>query len=94
MTVWLRLLTSNIWEFVKPFLVILLSNSGQILAQAAMNAVTNVALAYGNSSGEQKRQLALDSVGKELQRQGIEMGASVINMALEAAVQKLKSADK
>lgn len=90
MLTYLKAVTSGIWTFILPFLKILLTQGGQLLAQTAMNTVTAVAANYAAAPGDQKKAIAFDVITASLKKQGIEMGASVINAAIEAAVQKIK----
>ena len=86
----IKLYASSAWGFLLPFLKIFLSQAGQVLASVAMNTVKNVALNYASEPGDKKRVIAFDHIQNELANQGIKIGASVINAAIEAAVQRLK----
>jgi len=88
----IKLVMSSAWDFIRPFVLMLLSQGGQILAQVAMDTVTTVAANYASAPGEQKRQISFDLIRAQLQQQGVQLGASVINAAIEAAVQRLKTA--
>jgi hypothetical protein len=89
----IKIMSSGVWLFVLPFLRSMMKQAGPILAAAALSAVKAAATNTG-ASGTEKRAAALDSIGKELQSQGIKIGVdvstSLINAALEMAVQKLK----
>lgn len=85
----MKILMSGIWEFLLPFFRQMATQSGQILATAAMAAVT--AAAQGQMTDAEKRDAAFNAILADLEKQGISMGTSIINAALEAAVQKLKS---
>lgn len=66
---------------------------GPLLAEAAMAAVT--VAADINVSDSEKREKAYELIAEDLRSKGVIVTASVINMAIEAAVQKLKeSAEK
>lgn len=86
----IKFLLSNLWEFLRPFICQLMSQAGLILAQAAMTAVTAVATSMAEADGAAKRQEAFGMIEDELKRAGVEMAASTINAAIEAAVVKLK----
>lgn len=86
----IRLISSSIWDFLRPALAVFLSNVGPVLANAAIAAVTSTAVNMPKASGAEKRTAAEQMIRKELTAQGVILGASVINMAIEAAVQKLK----
>lgn len=89
----IKIMSSGIWFFVLPFLRSMMKQAGPILAAAALNAVKAVASNTG-ASGAEKRATALDMIGQELQTAGIKIGVdvstSLVNAALEMAVQKLK----
>lgn len=79
------------WEFLKPLLMVFLSKTGQILAASALRAVAVVAESYSSKSGDEKRSAAFDLIVEDLKSQGVALGASMINLAIESAVQKLKA---
>ena len=89
----IKILFSKIWDFIAPFVKIFLSSAGQILAASAMEAVKVVAT-YAMDNDEEKRHTAFELIVKDLKTKGIELGVqisvSMINAAIEAAVQKLK----
>ena len=86
----IKLFFSNVWDFLLPLIKVFLSQAGPILAKAATEAVTAVAINYGTSDGETKRQAAFTMIQSNLINQGIQLGSSTVNMAIEAAVAKLK----
>lgn len=79
---------SDLWEFMWPFIKIMLKESGKLLATSAMAAVT--AAAATNLSNSDKREMALGMIKDDLRSGGITIATSVINTALEAAVVKLQ----
>lgn len=89
----IKIMSSDIWFFILPFLRQMMKQAGPILAAAALNAVKAVAGNTG-ASGAEKRATALELIGQELQTQGIKIGVdvstSLVNAALEMAVQKMK----
>lgn len=85
----IKLVTSNIWQFIKPFLVQFLTSSGRTVLQIALTAVINAQTSGG--TGAEKRQTATDAIIEELKKQGLNVGTSMINSAIEVAVQKIKS---
>lgn len=91
MQIILKMWLGKVWEFLKPMLTVFLSQAGQILAAAALRAVKAVAENYGKEDGAVKRDAAFVMIREDLRAQGITLGASVINMAIETAVQKLKA---
>jgi hypothetical protein len=92
MTFWekTKIVFSQIWDFLAPFVKIFLSEAGQILAASAIKAVTSVAATMNDADGDTKRKAAFDLIKAELISQGVTLGTSMINAAIEAAVQKLK----
>lgn len=86
----LKLWLGKTWGFLKPILMVFLSQAGKLLAASALRAVKIVAESYGAKDGAEKRKAAFDLIYDDLRQQGVTLGASVINMAIEVAVQKLK----
>jgi len=93
MTTWekMKVVFSSIWDFLAPFVKIFLSSAGVILAEIAIKTVTNIALTMADADGDAKRKEAVKQIQAELISRGIVLGVSVINSAIEAAVQRLKS---
>jgi len=87
----IRLFWSGIWDFIEPFIKILLTGAGQILADVAMKAVLNVAKDISLVTDDSKRQAAFATIVVDLQARGIQLATSTINLALEAAVVKMKA---
>lgn len=94
MTFWekFKILSSNIIDFLLPFIKILLTQSGKILAEVALEVVTNCNDL--DIQNDEKRQVAFQKIFEILSSKGIELGKSVINTAIEMAVLKLKSLSK
>jgi hypothetical protein len=90
----IKLLFSNIWTFLAPFIRIFLTQAGQALAEIAMREVTSIALSMEDADGGAKREAAYSRIKEDLVARGIELGASAIYSAIEAAVQKLKLAEE
>jgi hypothetical protein len=67
---------------------------GEVLAQSAIQAVTVVAETAAQAGGAEKRGVAFGLIVNDLEKKGIEIGAdvttSMINAAIEVAVQKVK----
>ena len=93
MTFWekMKVVFSNIWEFLAPFVKIFLSSAGQILATVAMQAVLDVQVSFSDADGDTKRKEAFERIKKELMARGIALASSVVYAAIEAAVAKLKA---
>jgi hypothetical protein len=92
----LKLLFSNIWSFISPFVKIFAQAAGPLLAASALTAVKTVSQ-YAIDNDEDKRRQAFKLIEQDLKTQGIAIGVtittSMINAAIEAAVQKLKAGE-
>lgn len=88
----IKFLASGMWDFLRPLIRVFLSSIGPILAQAASAAV-QVEAAKAISSAE-KKDSAYSAIVVDLEKQGFKYGAdftaSMVNAAIEAAVQGLK----
>ena len=82
--------SNDTWEFLKPLLKMYATKAGKILAVAALAAVKSVAASYGDADGDTKRKAAFDLISEDLKQQGLELGTSFINQAIEAAYLKFK----
>lgn len=87
----IKFMLSSIWVFLLPFIKILMSRSGQILAEAAMKAVQT--MANRDLDNSQKRDAAYKMIVLDLKNSGLGMATSVVNAALEAAVIRMKAKD-
>ena len=87
----IKFIMSGLWTFLRPFIFQLMTQGGQLLAQVAMEAVTEVEQSMRSADGAQKRAQAFDSIQSELKRSGVKIAASVVNAAIEAAVVAIKS---
>lgn len=90
----LKLITSGVWNFLRPLIAVFLSSVGPILAEAAAAAVR--AQAGKSISNTAKRNNAYSMILVDLRSKGVEVGAQVteagVNAAIEAAVLGLKAA--
>lgn len=84
----IKFMMSNIFTFLWPFIKQFINEEGKILLSIAMEIVTQ--LASSNLSGAEKRSAAFDKIKNELISRNISMSTSIINSAIEAAVQKMK----
>ena len=87
----IKFMLSGIWVFLLPFVKILMSQAGQILAESAMKAVQT--MANRDLDNDQKRATAYKMIVLDLKNAGLGMATSVINAALEAAVIRMKAKD-
>lgn len=84
---------SDIWVFLQPFIMQMLSDSGRVLARSALQAVTAVARNMLGADNDAKRKAAFDMIVQDMKLAGIEIATSTINAALEAAVVKFKASN-
>ncbi|MGD9687242.1 MAG: phage holin, LLH family [Desulfobacter sp.] len=87
----IKFILSQAWEFLAPFIRILLTKAGVLLAETAMTVVQEVETSLTASDGAAKRAAAFEMIQQELKGKGIELAANVIYMAIEAAVSKIKN---
>lgn len=90
MWTYLKAVSSGVWDFILPFIKVLLTQAGQALAQTALDVVKQVAENYAAAPGAEKKTIAFNMITDNLAKQGVQIGASMINAAIEAAVQKIK----
>lgn len=90
-----KLFFSSVWGFLQPFVALFLTKAGPLLAAAAISAVKVTAASLQEADGAQKREHAFNLIMDDLKRQGVAMGAevttSMVNAAIEVAVQKVKA---
>ncbi len=86
----LKFIASGAWAFLRPIILIFLSQAGPILIAAATEAVAAAASLPASATGEQRREAAFNIILREVTAKGISVGTSVINACIEAAVIKLK----
>lgn len=91
MPIALSLFFSNLWVFLKPFVIQLLTSGGIMLAKYAVEAVTTISQTMGDADGDTKRKEAFSIITINLKQEGVEMATSTINAAIEAAVVKIKA---
>jgi len=91
----LKMMFSSIWKFVLPLLKVFSSSAGKAVLQSAIKIVSEIAITMANSEGIDKKNAAFKLIIADLKRQGIQIGfavgESVINAAIETAVQYLKN---
>ena len=86
-----KLYMSKIWALIKPTVMLLLNSLFQDVLSMAVDVVTE--LASSDLSSSEKREAAFDKIKEMLESQGKEIGSSLINLAIELAVQKIKDAE-
>lgn len=83
-----KLWASKVWAVLKPSVMVWLTALGQELLALALEIVTE--LASTDLSNSEKREAAFDEIKDRLGDKAEEVGSSLINLAIEIAVQKLK----
>ncbi len=86
----LKLVMSNVWIFLKPIVDLFMSEVGKALREVAIEAVGSL-LSVDTLTNEEKRKEAFLIIVTRLKEKGIKLSDSVINMAIEVALQKLKT---
>ena len=89
MWTYLKAVSSGVWEFVLPYIKELLTESGRILMEVALDVVKQVAVNNANLPGTEKKAIAFDSILAQLQSKGIDVAARKINKAIENALDKV-----
>ncbi len=84
----LKLFFNRVGKILKPFLLMLLSKTGQLVLTLAVEVVKD--LATQDLSSSDKREMAFNQIEEKLKGKGMEVQASLINGAIEAAVQYIK----
>jgi len=84
-----KLYMSKVWAWIKPAVMVILSELGRKALAIAIDVVQEVALK--DMTSDEKRSEAFEMIKTKLEEQGKEAGTSLINLAIELAVQRLKS---
>lgn len=82
---------SQAYTFLLPFIKILMSQLGETLTKSAIAAVKTAQESGLDNAG--KRELAFHQIATDMSDAGFTIAASIINLALEAAVTKLKASN-
>jgi hypothetical protein len=86
----IKLYWSKIWTYIKPAVMVLLTEVGKRALAIALDVCTQ--LATSDLSSSEKRDAAFKQIGDKLAEEGHTAASSLINLAIELAVQKLKAA--
>jgi hypothetical protein len=86
---WIGRLFSSIWSKVKPAVKSLATEAGELALDLAVKYVKE--LSYADLSSSDKRDAAFTMIKAELEEDGKEIGDSLINYAIETAVQTIKN---
>ena len=87
----IKFVMSGVWGFLNPIINIFMSKSGEALADIALSAV--YAVATTDMTNSEKRDAAFKMILENMKAKGLEVTGSVINLAIEAALQKLKESE-
>lgn len=85
----IKLWASKIWSILRPSVMVWLTDLGQRVLNLAMEVVTE--LQKTDLASEEKRNAAFNTIKEKLEEEGKEVKSSLINLAIEIAVNKLKS---
>lgn len=88
MLAWMTGVSRNVWSFLAPLLARATADLLETLLPMALAIVTE--LAATNMSGRDKQRIAKERLQAEAFKAGMDVGASLLNTAVELAVQKLK----
>lgn len=86
-----KIVLSNIFEFLLPFIKQFLTAEGAIILQIAEKIV--ISLISAQLTSKEKHDQAVTLIKVELTNQSIQAAAHVINSAIEAALAKAKAGD-
>ena len=84
----IKFMLSDVWTFLLPFIKLLMTGAGRLLAESALKAVT--IMASRELSSDAKRSAAVQLVKVDLASAGLDLATSAINAAIEAAYLKFK----
>jgi len=85
----IKFMLSGVWAFLLPFIQLLMTDTGRLLATSALKAVE--IMANRELTSEAKRLAAVQLVKVDLANAGLELATSVINATVEAAYLKFKA---
>ena len=88
----MKFIMSQAWDFLAPFIWVMMTQAGQLLAKTALEAVSAVNVSMQSADGPAKRAQAFETIKDELLHNCVSLATSTINAAIEAAVIKLKGA--
>lgn len=80
-----------IFSFLEPAVDALIRSGGTILADTALQVVTEIASDPSVVTNADKRNKAVQEIADRLKEKGIAAGENAINIALEGAVAKIKT---
>jgi len=88
----IKLMFSSIFAWVLPLLKALSTNVGKVVLKEAVSVCGNIATTMLAADGTQKKKEAFEQIVLNLRKQGLtDLSDSMINAAIETAVQFLKA---
>jgi len=81
-----KFIMSGLWDFLQPFIKVLLTRGGLILLSATKQAVLAVEMDMKGVKGTEKKAAAFALIKKDLISAGIDMATDMINGTIDAAV--------
>lgn len=84
-----KFVMSQAYEFLKPFIMILMSQAGQLLMETSLDVVRALE-SMPAATGAEKKAAAFEVIREKMTSAGFELAARTINQAIEAAVAKVK----
>jgi len=92
MALWekLKLIMTQVFDFLLPFISRFLTEAGQFALMAAFKYVPVIAMTMTGKDGDEKRKEVFRLIMEEAKAKGIELSTSLVNAAIEAAVAKFK----
>ena len=84
----IKILMSNIWSALQPVFMQFITSTGNIVLHIALDIVMD--LANQDFSNSEKREIAFNNIKDKLKQSGVQVGDSMINLAIEIAVQNIK----
>lgn len=85
----LKFIFSQAWDFLRPLIVVLLTEGGLYFMQIANDAV-QYAQSQGGT-GAEKKDIAVQYFKDSFYGSGLEVGTSIMNSLIEAAVLRMKA---
>jgi hypothetical protein len=89
---------SWVWDFMAPFVGTFATSAGKLVLSSALQAAVVIKDTYGEAAnGDEKRKAAFNLIVDDLKSRGltvgVEVGTSMVNAAIEVAVQKLAKSE-
>jgi hypothetical protein len=89
----IKFLFSEVYQFLKPFITLLMTQAGRLLIQVAYDTVIATEKYMAGEPGPEKHTTAYKTIVNQLKREGIVMAAAVVDIAIKMAVLKMQSVE-